>query len=85
VLSGTLQVRLQVVAYSFLLANRQPAAISQLRGSGLTSPSFLMADQRGVGDVAETSTAEVISVNSCAASDGEGEGVLEPACPLVLR
>jgi hypothetical protein len=40
VLSGTLQVRLQVLAYSFFVGNRQPLAISQVRGSGLTTPAF---------------------------------------------
>lgn len=40
VLSGTLQVRLQVVAYSAFVSGRQPKAINQIRGTGLTTPTF---------------------------------------------
>jgi hypothetical protein len=40
VLSGTLQVRLQVVAYSAFISGRQPKAIAQIRGTGLTTPTF---------------------------------------------
>lgn len=40
VLSGTLQVRLQVVAYSAFVSGRQPKAISQIRGTGLAAPAF---------------------------------------------
>jgi HK97 family phage major capsid protein len=40
VLSGTLQVRLQVVAYSAFVSGRQPKAISRIRGTGLKAPTF---------------------------------------------
>jgi HK97 family phage major capsid protein len=40
VLSGTLQVRLQVVAYSAFVSGRQPGAISRIRGTGLKAPTF---------------------------------------------
>ena len=40
VLSGTLQVRLQVFAYSAFMSGRQPAAISHLSGTGLKAPTF---------------------------------------------
>lgn len=40
VLSGTLQVRLQVFAYSAFIPHRLPAAISQISGTGLAAPTF---------------------------------------------
>jgi HK97 family phage major capsid protein len=40
VLSGTLQVRLQVVAYSAFVSGRQPEAIARIRGTGLKAPTF---------------------------------------------
>jgi len=40
VLSGTLQVRLQVVAYSAFISGRQPEAIARIRGTGLKAPTF---------------------------------------------
>jgi HK97 family phage major capsid protein len=40
VLSGTLQVRLQVVAYSAFVSGRQPEAIARIRGTGLAAPTF---------------------------------------------
>lgn len=40
VLSGTLQVRLQVVAYSAFVSGRQPRSICQIRGTGLAAPTF---------------------------------------------
>src|SRR3990167_684840 len=40
VLSGTLQVRLQVFAYSGFMSGRQPEAIAKISGTGLVAPSF---------------------------------------------
>jgi HK97 family phage major capsid protein len=40
VLSGTLQIRYQVYAYSAFMANRFPTAISVLAGAGLAAPGF---------------------------------------------
>jgi HK97 family phage major capsid protein len=40
VLSGTLQVRLQVFAYSAFVSGRQPEAIARIRGTGLKAPTF---------------------------------------------
>jgi HK97 family phage major capsid protein len=40
VLSGTLEVRLQVFAYSYFAANRYPKAISIISGTGLATPTF---------------------------------------------
>ena len=40
VLSGTLQVRLQIYNYVILIAGRLPKAISKIQGSGLAEPSF---------------------------------------------
>jgi HK97 family phage major capsid protein len=40
VLSGTLQVRLQVFAYSYFISGRYPAAITKVSGTGLTAPTF---------------------------------------------
>jgi len=40
VLSGTLQVRLQVVAYSALISGRQPKSICKLSGTGFKTPTF---------------------------------------------
>ena len=40
VLSGTLQVRLQVYAYSAFIPGRQPKAISKINGTGLIAPTF---------------------------------------------
>lgn len=40
VLSGTLQVRLQVFAYSAFISGRQPEAIARIRGTGLKAPTF---------------------------------------------
>jgi hypothetical protein len=40
VLSGTLQVRLQLYAFSFYVAWRQPKAISHVSGTGLATPAF---------------------------------------------
>lgn len=40
VLSGTLQVRLQVVAYSAFVSGRQPEAIAKISGTGLKAPTF---------------------------------------------
>lgn len=39
-LSGTLQVRLQVFAYSAFISGRQPEAIARIRGTGLKAPTF---------------------------------------------
>jgi HK97 family phage major capsid protein len=39
-LSGTLQVRLQVFAYSAFVSGRQPKAIARIRGTGLKAPTF---------------------------------------------
>jgi HK97 family phage major capsid protein len=40
ILSGTIQVRYQAYAYSALLANRFPTAISIIAGAGVASPGF---------------------------------------------
>lgn len=40
VLSGTLQVRLQVLAYSAFISGRYPSAITKISGTGLAAPSF---------------------------------------------
>lgn len=40
VLSGTLQVRFQLVGFYILIAGRYPAAISKIQGTGLATPSF---------------------------------------------
>lgn len=40
VLSGSLQVRLQVFAYSAFISGRQPEAIARIRGTGLKAPVF---------------------------------------------
>lgn len=40
VLSGTLQVRLQVVAYSAFISGRQPGSITKISGTGLKGPTF---------------------------------------------
>ncbi len=40
VLSGTLQVRLQVVAYSAFISGRQPGAITKISGTGLKGATF---------------------------------------------
>lgn len=40
VLSGTLEVRLQVYAYSYFVSGRYPSAITKLSGTGLTAPAF---------------------------------------------
>ena len=40
VLSGTLQVRLQIYNYVILIAGRLPKAISKIQGTGLEEPSF---------------------------------------------
>lgn len=40
VLSGTLQVRLQVFAYSAFVSGRQPEAIAKISGTGLVAPTF---------------------------------------------
>lgn len=40
VLSGTLQVRLQVFAYSAFISGRQPGGITKLSGTGLKVPTF---------------------------------------------
>lgn len=40
VLSGTLQVRIQVFAYSAFASGRQPDAIGVMSGTGLATPSF---------------------------------------------
>lgn len=40
VLSGTLQVRLQLFAYSFFVSGRYPTGICKVYGSGLATPSF---------------------------------------------
>lgn len=40
VLSGTLQVRLQVVAYSAFVSARQPKAITKLSGTGCKAPTW---------------------------------------------
>lgn len=39
-LANTLQVKLQVFAYSAFMSGRQPEAIGKLAGSGLAAPSF---------------------------------------------
>jgi hypothetical protein len=39
-LAGSLQVKLQVFAYSAFVSGRQPEAIAHLSGTGLASPSF---------------------------------------------
>ena len=40
VLSGTLQGRLQLYAFSFYVAGRQPKAIPHVSGTGLATPAF---------------------------------------------
>ena len=40
VLSGTLQVRFQLVGFYILIAGRFPAAISKIQGTGLVTPAF---------------------------------------------
>lgn len=40
VLSGTLEVRLQVFAYSYFISGRYPSAITKVSGTGLATPSF---------------------------------------------
>jgi hypothetical protein len=40
VLSGTLQVRVQVFAYAAFASGKQPEAIAHLSGTGLAAPSF---------------------------------------------
>lgn len=40
VLSGTLQVRIQLYAYSWFFGGRRPATITQISGDGLTTPTF---------------------------------------------
>jgi hypothetical protein len=40
VLSGTLQIRFQIYAYSAFMANRYPTAISILLGAGVAAPTF---------------------------------------------
>lgn len=40
VLSGTLQVRIQVFAYSAFASGRQPESIAVISGTGLATPSF---------------------------------------------
>lgn len=39
-LSGTLQIRLQVFAYSAFISGRQPTAITEIAGTGLKAPTF---------------------------------------------
>jgi hypothetical protein len=40
VLAGTLQVRLQVFAYSAFVSGRWPSGITVISGTGLATPSF---------------------------------------------
>jgi hypothetical protein len=40
VLGGTLQVRLQVLAYSAFISGRQPKSISIISGTGLVAATF---------------------------------------------
>lgn len=40
VLSGTLEVRLQVYAYSYFVSGRYPSAITKVSGTGLVAPTF---------------------------------------------
>ena len=39
-LAGTLQVKLQVFAYSAFISARQPEAIGHISGTGLATPAF---------------------------------------------
>nr|MBA2599941.1 hypothetical protein [Actinomycetota bacterium] len=39
-LSANFEVRFQIYGYSALLANRQPASIGKLSGTGLVAPTF---------------------------------------------
>jgi hypothetical protein len=40
VLSGTLQVRLQVYGYSAFFGSRRPAVVARISGTGLGAPTF---------------------------------------------
>jgi hypothetical protein len=40
ILSGTLQIRFQLYAYSAFMPDRFPASVSMIAGSGYAAPSF---------------------------------------------